>query len=206
MAPRAASSFSRALGMLLRPARAWDGIAAEPAEPRALMRRYAAPLALVPAVAGVAGALVFGFTIANVGVRMSVAGVLAGAAAGYAVTLAAVWALAFFVSLIAPAFGGRRGQVEAANLVIYAATASWVAGVAEFYPGLGLPVGILAGLYSLYALWLGLPKLMRIPEDRRLTAFAAILLAVLLLAAARGTLAGLAAELGGPLSATYAPR
>jgi hypothetical protein len=78
--------------------------------------------------------------------------------------------------------------------------------LAEIYPSLGIPVGILAGLYSLYSLYLGLPKMMGIPEERRLTAFAAVLIAILLLAVGRGMITAKAAELGGPLSASYAPR
>jgi hypothetical protein len=206
MAPRAAEFVSRALGMLFAPNRAWDRIAEAPAEVGPLMRGYVAPLAAIPAVCSVAGALVFGFNIANVGVRMSLQGLLLGAVTGYVVTLAAVWLLALFVDLVAPAFGGQRGRAEALTLIAYGATASWVGGLAEFYPSLGIPVGILAGLYSFYAVWLGLPKLMRIPDDRRLTAFAAVLIAILLLAAGRGMLTGMAGEFGGPLSASYAPR
>jgi hypothetical protein len=203
---RGAGGISRALSLLLTPGQAWDRIAEAPVEPRALFRRYAAPLAAVPAVCSIFGVLVFGFNIANIGVHMSVVGLILGAVVGYVLTLAMMWALGVFVDVIAPAFGGLRGRQEAWNLVVYAATASWVGGLAEIYPSLGIPVGILAGLYSLYALYLGLPKMMGIPEDRRLTAFAAVLIAILLLAVARGMITAKAAELGGPLSASYAPR
>lgn len=206
MAPDAAGSVSRAFGMLLRPGRTWDRISDAPTAPGGLMRNYVAPLAVIPAVCGVGGALVFGFNIANVGVRMSIPGLLLGATVGYVLTLIAVWLLAAFIDLIAPAFGGVRGRTRAMNLVAYGGTASWLGGLAELYPSLGIPVGILAGIYSLYSLYLGLPKLMGIPGERRLTAFAAVLVALLLLAAARGTVTGWAAEMGGPLSATYAPR
>lgn len=206
MASRAAGFLSRAFGMLLRPDATWGRIAEAPSDPGALMRRYVAPLAAIPVVCGAAGAMVFGFNIANVGVRMSLLGLLLGAVAGYLLTLLAVWALATFIDLTAPAFGGQRGRTEAMNLVAYGGTASWLGGAAEAYPSLGIPVGILAGLYSLYAIYLGLPKLMRIPDDRRLTAFAAVLVAILLLAVLRGAATGWAAEIGGPLSASYAPR
>jgi hypothetical protein len=204
--PGAAGGVSRAMAMLLAPGRAWDRIADAPAEPRALILRYAAPLAAIPGVCGVAGALLFGFNIANIGVHMSLLGLILGAAVGYALTLAAVWLLAMFVDLAAPAFGGTRGRQAALNLAVYAATASWIGGLAEIYPSLGIPVGILAGLCSLYALYLGLPKMMGIPEERRLTAFAAVLVAILLLAVGRGMITAKASELGGPLSASYAPR
>jgi hypothetical protein len=203
---RGAGGVSRALSLLLTPGQAWDRIAEAPAEPRPLFQRYAAPLAAVPAVCSIFGVLVFGFNIANIGVHMSVVGLILGAVVGYFLTLGMMWALGVFVDVAAPAFGGVRSRRAALNLVVYAATASWVGGLAEIYPSLGIPVGILAGLYSLYALYLGLPKMMGIPEERRLTAFAAVLIAVLLLAVGRGMITAKAAELGGPLSASYAPR
>ena len=203
---RGAGGISRALSLLLTPGQAWDRIAEAPAEPRALFQRYAAVLAAVPAICSIFGVLVFGFNIANIGVHMSVVGLILGAVVGYVLTLAMMWALGAFVDLTAPAFGGMRGRQAALNLVVYAATASWVGGLAEIYPSLGIPVGILAGLYSLYALYLGLPKMMGIPEERRLTAFAAVLIAILLLAVARGMIVGKASVLGGPRSASYAPR
>lgn len=204
--PRGAGGISRVVAMLLAPGRTWDAIAEAPAAPRALVLRYAAPLAAIPAVFGVVGALAFGFNIANIGVHMRLEGLVLGAVAGFVLTLAAVWALAVFIDVAAPVFGGVRGRETALNLTVYAATASWVGGLAEVYPSVGIPVGILAGLYSLYTLYLGLPKMMRIPEERRLTAFAAVLIAILLLAVGRGMVTAKAAELGGPLSASYAPR
>lgn len=203
---RGAGGLSRAVALLLTPGRAWDRIAEAPAGAGPLFLRYAVPLAAVPAVCGVLGVLMFGFNIANVGVHMSVVGLILGAAANYVLTLAAVWALAAFIDLTAPAFGGSRGREAALNLVVYAATALWVGGLSGIYPSLAIPVGILAGLYSLYALYLGLPRMMGVPEERRLTAYAAVLIAILLLAAARGMITAKAAELGGPLSASYAPR
>lgn len=203
--PQAGDGVSRAVDLLLRPSIAWDRIAQAPARPRHLLLRYAAPLAAVPAVCAVVGVLVFGFNIANVGVHMNLAGLVLGAAVNYGLTLAAIALLAIFIALIAPVFEGRRDQTAAYNLVVYAATASWVGGLSEIYPSLGIPVGILAGLYSLYALYLGLPKLMGVPEDRRLTAFATVLVAILALAVGRGMITAKAAEVGGPLSASYAP-
>lgn len=206
MAPHTAGLVSRALGVLLAPGRAWDRVAEAPAPAGSVMRGFVAPLAAIPAICSVAGALLFGFNIANVGLRMTPSGLILGALAGYAATLAAVWALAAFVDLVAPVFGGRRGRDEAMTLVALSATASWLGGLAEVYPSLGLPVGVLAGLWSLYVLFVGLPTMIRIPDEQRLPAFAAVLVAILLLGAARGMIVSRATELGGPLAASYAPR
>jgi len=202
--PRRAGLIARAFAMLLRPRRTWDAIHDEIAESRQLLWGYVAPLAAIPAVCSVVGPLIFGISIAYIGVHVSILGLALGAAFGWGVTLLAVFALALFVDLITPAFGGQRDRGQALKLIAYAGTASWVGGLAELYPNLGLPVGVLAGLYSLYALFLGLPKLMRIPVERRLVAFAVVLLAILAVAGLRGLVTAKAADLGGPLSASYA--
>jgi hypothetical protein len=202
--PRGAAVIARVFGMLFRPGRTWEGIAVEPANTDGLFSRYVAPLAAIPAVCSVAGPLKFGFNIANVGVVMSPLGLVLGALAGYVLTFAALSAAAFLVDLAAGAFGGVRNRDRALELVTYAATATWIAGFAELYPSLGLAIGILAWVYTLYALFLGLPVMLQIPEERRLNAFAVVLIVVVGLWGARGFLSASAAELGGPLSASYA--
>jgi hypothetical protein len=204
--PRGAGVARRALGMLVRPGRTLDRVAEETGDLEGLLRRYVAPLAAIPAVCGVIGPLIFGFNVYNVGIHMSVVGLILAAAVGYLLTLGGVYVLGLFVELTAPWFGGVRSRERALRLAAYSATAVWVAGLAELYPNLGLPLGVLAAMWSLYALYLGLSKLMAISEERRLIAFAVVLLALAALGVARGMAVAKAAELGGPLSASYAPR
>lgn len=192
--------WPRLAGILVRPRRTWAEVEPEPAETAELYRRWIGPLAAAPALCGAAGTLLFGFNMAGVRVRPTAAATVLEAAAGYVLTLVGVYLLAMLISGLAPAFGGRRDRRQALKLVAYAAAAAWVAGVFQLYPSLGLPVGLLAMLYSLYTLYVGLPVMMRTPPERTLTFFAAILIAVLALAVARGLVSARAAELGGPLA------
>lgn len=191
---------ARAARILLRPSRAWDEVAPEPTGVGELYRRYVIPLAAIPAVCGALGALVFGFNVASVGVRPSFSGTIFEAAAGFGLTLIAVYLVALVIDLLAPAFGGVGDRRQAFKLAAYSGTAAWAAGVFHLYPSLAIPAGALGGLYSLYTLHLGLPKLMQAPEPRRLTYFAVVLATILVLALGRAFLTGKAAELGGPLS------
>jgi hypothetical protein len=203
--PRGVGVVTRAAGLLFRPGRTWELVAQEPAEPRALFVRYLAPVASIPAICGVAGPLIFGgYNIANIGVRESLLGLVLGGVVGYLLFLAAVYALGLIVSWVSPPFGGGGARGDGVKVASYAATAVCVAGLAQLYPSLGIPVGILGGLYSLHGLYLGLAKVMRVPEGRRLTAFALLLFAILALAIARGAMVAKAKEFGGPLSASYA--
>lgn len=202
--PRGRGVAMRALRMLVAPGRTWAAIAAAPADARGLFPRYVAPLAAIPAVCGVAGPLKFGFNIANVSVVMSPLGLLLGALTGYALTFAALLAAAVLIDFVIGLFGGVRDRGRALELVTYSATATWVAGFAELYPSLGLAVGILAWVYSLYVLYLGLTPMLAVAGERRLTAFAVILVVIVGLWALKGSLMAAAATLGGPLWASYA--
>jgi hypothetical protein len=186
--------------MLVRPGRTWDAVADEPVDERELLARYAAPLAAIPAVCGALGSLVFGFRLAEVGLRQSPVAVLCKAVAGYALTLVCVWLLARFVALLAPRFGGTGDAGQAMKLAAYSGTAAWVGGVFDLYPPLSLSVSLLAGLWSLHALYLGLPKLTRSDPERTLVFYALVLAGVLSLAGLRVYLMGKAADLGGPLA------
>jgi hypothetical protein len=203
--PRGWGVAARALAMLARPGRTFDRVAEESGDLEGLFRRYVALLAAIPAVCGVIGPLVFGFNVYNVGIHMSALGLILGAVVEYGLTIVAVYLAGLFVELTTPWFGGQRSRDRALRLAAYSATAVWVAGLAEIYPNLGLPLGILAAMWSLYALYVGLSRLMGVPDERRLIAFAAVLVALAVLGWARGAVVAKAAELGGPLSASYAP-
>jgi hypothetical protein len=50
-------------------------------------------------------------------------------------------------------------------VAVYSYTPAWIAGVLNILPALGI-LGILAGLYGIYLLYLGLPFLMKAPQDK----------------------------------------
>ena len=193
------SLLVRAAALIVRPSRAWDEIAAEPVSGATLLRHYVMPLAAIPAVCGVVGPLLFSFDIANVRLRPNLTALLLEALAGYVLTLAGVFLVGLWASLLAPAFGASRGR--GLELVGYSGTATWAAGLFALYPAIGLPAAILAAVWSLRGLYLGLTPLMQAPADeRRLTYFAAILLGILALGLVSAMLVAQAAEYGGPLS------
>ena len=193
------SLFARVRAMLLRPSRAWAVIEPEAVSLRELYRGYVAPLAAIPAVCGFVGMLLFGYTIAGIGFQANLATSLIETVVDYALTLAAVFLTALAIDALAPSFGGVRDRGQALKLAAYSATALWIAGVFALYPSLGLLVALLGGLYSLYALYLGLPRLMRVPPENALTYFAAVLGAILVILVLKSVVVARAAELGGPL-------
>ena len=86
-----------------------------------------------------------------------------------------VLVLAVCISLLAPIFGGRRSFDGAFRLAVYSFTPVWLAGIFLLLPGLYFLV--LLGCYGLYILWLGAPRLAKVPGEMSLT-FAIVIAAI----------------------------
>ena len=152
----------RVQDILLEPKATWPVIAAEPGDAKSLFMGYVAVLAAIPPLASFVG-MVFGGL--GMYARMSLLSSLGAALVAYAVSLAMVLLLGFWVDKLAPSFGGSRNPVNALKVVAYAMTPGFVAGVLNLVPSLSV-LGILAGLYGIYLLYLGLPVLMRCPPGK----------------------------------------
>jgi len=199
-----ASLIGRIKAILARPSPTWDLIEAEPATVGDLLKYYVASLAAVPAVCGLIGVLLFGDGVMHVAYRPGFLTGAAEAAVGYLLTLASVYVLARAVDALAPSFGATRDPIQAFKLVAYAGTAAWVAGVFNLLPVVGWLAGMIGGLYSLYLLYLGLPKLMKAPAEKALSYFAAVLVIAIVLGMVVGAITSQIRDRGGPLRTTEA--
>lgn len=191
--PNPAGIIARVQGILLKPNEEWDKIAAEPATIQSLFVGYAAILAALPALAGFLGGFIF---VHNIFVGLSTA------LLGYALGLAAVFALGYIADALAPSFGAEKNLIQAMKLIIYSWTATWVAGILSFIPILGGIIGLVGLGYGFYLLYLGVPKVMKAPADKAVTYTVVIIVAGIVLYAC---IAGItAAVLGMVAAATIA--
>ena len=171
--------------ILLEPKAEWARIDAEPDTVAGIFMKWVLILAAIPAIAGLIGALVFGYGGWGIVYRPPVAVAVGGAVLRYVLTLGGVFLLALLIDGLAPQFGGTKNRVQAMKVAAYSATASFLAGVFGIVPTLAV-LG-LVGLYSLYLLYLGLPRLMRVAEDKAMpytlvTLGAALVLGLVLMA------------------------
>jgi hypothetical protein len=199
------SLIGRIKAILLRPTATWDVIDREPATVNDLFWHYVAPLAAIPAVCSLVGVLLFGDGVMEVAYRPGFLVAVSEALVSYVLTLAGVHVLAWVVDGLAPSFGGTRDPVQAFKVVAYAGTAGWVAGVFDLIPVLGWLFGIIGGLYSLYLLYLGLPKLMKASAERALSYFGAALVVSVMVWIVIGLITSQIRDHGGPLRMTQAP-
>jgi hypothetical protein len=178
----------RVKNILLTPKTEWEVIEAEPTTVADLYKGYIIPLAAIGPVASAIGALVFGFRAFGVTYRPPFGSVLSSTVVTYLLTLGGVYVLALIIDALAPNFGGTQNQMQALKVSAYSSTASWVAGILGLIPTLGL-LGVL-GLYSLYLLYLGLPALMKGPEEKAMGDTAVVIIAAILLFLVIGLVAG----------------
>jgi Yip1-like protein len=188
------NAAARAKAILVDPLAEWAVIEKETGDPAFLLSRYVVLLALVPAIASLVGACGIGVVVPGGGtVRASLFDGLFGAIFGYVLTCATVLLLAILIDFVAPLFGGQRDFDSACKLAVYSFTPVWLAGIFLLLPGLRFLT--LTGCYGVYILWLGLPRLMKVPEERShvfaiaagLCAFALAYLAAVMQRAVFGT-------------------
>ncbi len=164
---------NRVQGILLHPRAEWAVIDTEQTDTATLYRGYAIPLAAIGPVATFIGLAIFGASIPFVGqVRIPIGTALVQAVVSFVLALVSVYVLAYIVNALAPNFGATQSMPQALKLAVYSSTASWLAGIFAIIPALAL-LGIL-GLYSLYLVYVGLPVLMKAPQERAFTYTAAV--------------------------------
>jgi hypothetical protein len=175
--------------ILLSPRTEWEVIDAEQTTPAALYTGYIAPLAAIGPLAQLIGFTVFGIPVPFMGTyRVPLGSALTGALVRYVLMLAGTYLLALIIDALAPTFNGQRNQIQALKVAAYSSTAAWVAGIFVLIPWLGF-LGIV-GLYSLYLLYLGLPVLMKAPQEKALPYTAVVILAAIVLFMVVGVIAG----------------
>jgi len=123
-----------------------------------LFINYVAILAALPEVAHLIGQSFIGEA------RVPIASGLLRAVISYVVSIAMVYIIAGVINLLVPRFGGEKNFSNALKLSVYSHTPLWLAGVFLLIPGLNFL--LILGVYGFYLLWVGLPMLMRVPNDR----------------------------------------
>lgn len=150
--------------LLTTPQTEWDAIDLEAVDSQSIALNYVAPLAAIPAVASFIGNWLFaggGFF-----------GSFFSGLISFVLSVSMVFVFAFIINALAPNFGAQRNFAQALKLSAYAPTAGWIAGVFNLIPALKV-LTLLGGLYSLYLLFIGLPKLMK-PGPEKGTPYAVV--------------------------------
>lgn len=172
--------IERVKGILLRPKQEWQTIGGETASIAELYKGYVVPLAAIGPIASVIGMSLVGLSLPFVGtVRIPITTSIGSAVVHYILTLAGVYILALVIDALAPTFAGEKNVTQAFKVAAYSYTAGWVVGIFTIIPVLSV-LSIL-GLYGLYLLYLGLPVLMKSPQEKSLGYTIAVIVAAIVI-------------------------
>jgi hypothetical protein len=170
----------RVKGILLKPKLEWQTISGEATTIPELYKTYVAVLAAIGPVATIIGMSIVGFRLPFVGsFRVPITTSIASGIIHYILTLVGVYVLALIIDGLAPKFSGEKNINQAFKVAAYSYTPGWVVGVLWIIPSLS-PLGIL-GLYGLYLLYLGLPVLMKSPQEKSLGYTVAVIIAAIVI-------------------------
>ena len=160
---------TRVMSILTKPKEEWPVIAAETTDVSTLYQSYIAILAAIPPIASFIGLSIIGVSLPlypSVGTfRYGLAQGLAMAVVQYVMGLVGVYVAAVVIDKLAPTFQSESNTIQALKLVAYSSTATWLAGVLNIIPALGV-LAMLAGLYGIYLFYLGVSPLMKTPTDK----------------------------------------
>ncbi len=162
--------------IITSPKTEWGAIAQEELIPAQLATGYILPLAGVAALAGFIGSAIFGVEILGTVHRTGFFTGLVAAVVSVAITVGLAYVFAYIIDSLAPSFGSTRNFRQAFKVAAFAPTPVWVAGVFQIIPALGI-LTLVGAIYSLYLIFVGLPKLMN-PAPGKATTYTLAAIAV----------------------------
>ncbi|HET6960462.1 MAG TPA: Yip1 family protein [Vicinamibacterales bacterium] len=190
------SIVDRARNICLSPTTEWPIIAAEPTTTGTLISGYVVPMAAIGAVAGFLGGSLIGQSTFFLGTyRVPLFTGLVVALFTFCMAIVAVFLVSLVINALAPSFGGQQDSIQALKVAVYSYTPAWIAGALRIVPLLGI-FAIFAALYGLYLLFLGLPRLMKCPEDKALGYTAVVVVCAIVLSVVVASIGGVIAGAG----------
>ena len=163
----------RVKNIIMTPKAEWLVIAAEEPNTAQIFKGYVLPLALIPAIAHIIGLSVIGR-----GMMSSSSWGIAMGLIQFILAFVGVYISAYVIAYLAPRFGSQQDMGRAVQLVAYSYTPAWVAGILSIVPALGVLVFV-GGLYGLYLVYLGLPHMMKTPQDKTIGYLVVSIIAVI---------------------------
>jgi hypothetical protein len=158
--------IDRIKNIILTPKTEWPVIEAEPTSIAQLYNGYVTPMAAFAAVMSFVRLSVIGVSLPFGGtLRTPPANGLVSCVVTFILGLIGLYLVGFIINMLAPTFAGGRNQRQALKTAAYALTPAWLGTALTFLP-FGTLLQLIAGIYGIYVLYLGLPVMMRSQQDK----------------------------------------
>lgn len=157
-------------GLLTKPSAQWRTIAELPEKSLNTLVLYPCIFAVLPAVAWYYGTSQVGWTVGEHGdpIKLTLASARQISILFYFGMIACVAAIGYFIHWMSDTYGANSSFAKGIVIAGLTATPLFITGLVGFHPVLwvDLLIGVAAVSWSVYLLYLGIPIVMGIPEER----------------------------------------
>ncbi|GAB5414580.1 MAG: Yip1 family protein [Congregibacter sp.] len=169
-------------GLLFKPRQQWKQVAELPESSQNLLVLYPFILALLPAVAWYWGTSRVGWTVGSYNeiIKLTEPSALQVNILFYCVMVAAVAAIGYAIHWMSNTYGAENSSIAKGIMIAgLTATPLFITGLVGFYPVLwiDLLIGVAAISWAVYLMYIGIPIVMNIPQERGFL-FASAILAI----------------------------
>jgi len=158
------------IGLLVKPSSQWRSIAELPEKSLNTLVLYPAIMAILPAVAWFYGTSRVGWTVGDSTdtIKLTVESARQISILFYLAMIACVACIGYFIHWMSHTYGAESTIAKGVVIAGLTATPLFISGLVGFYPllWLDLLIGVGAVSWSVYLLYLGIPIVMDIPEER----------------------------------------
>ena len=161
--------ISNVIGLLIKPSAQWERISKKDHFTLPASVLYAVLLAVLPAVAWYYGTTSIGWSVGdgeNIRLTEDSAAVLIGLF--YITMVVSICAIGYMIHWMSSTYGSDSSPAKGIAIAGFSATPLFVAGAIGFMPvfWLALVISVVAVGWAVYLLYLGIPIVMHIPEER----------------------------------------
>lgn len=157
-------------GLLTRPANQWHTIAQLPENSFRTLVLYPCVMAILPAVAWYYGTSRVGWSVGDQGdtIKLTVESARQISILFYLAMVACVVVIGYFIHWMSDTYGADSSVTKGIVIAGMSSTPMFLAGLVGFHPllWLDLLIGVAAVSWAVYLLYLGIPIIMKIPEER----------------------------------------
>jgi len=167
-------------GLIFKPSQQWRNISELPENSQNMLVLYPFIFAALPAFAWYWGTSKVGWTVGTYDevIRLTQASALQVNILFYCVMVAAVAGIGYFIHWMSDTYGAENSSIAKGIMVAgLTSTPLFLAGLVGFYPVLwfDLILGVVAVSWAVYLMYLGIPIVMHIPQERGFLFSSAIL-------------------------------
>lgn len=181
--------IDRVKRILLTPSPEWEKISEESWTIQDLFIKHAMILAAIPAVAGIIGHSLIGYSIWGKTIRFGLTDALLWGILYYILSLASAYAVGVIMEALAPKFEIEKDPITSMKIAVFSFTAYWVGGILYIIPRLSV-VGSLLGIYSLFLMYVGMKKIRGIPPEKLMAYFVTVVVISIVISMIVGVIAG----------------